>query len=74
MKYFFIALLVIASIIILITTLMMEPKTKAGSSFGQTDSNMFGTSVHKTKDAFLNKITIVAAVVFTVSLVAMLAI
>lgn len=68
----FIGLVVISSIIIILTTLMMEPKTNAGSSFGQ-DSNAFGKSLHQSKDRFLNKITIGAGLVFVVSLLIILA-
>lgn len=72
MNTFFIVLLVIASVIIIVATLLMDPKTGSGTAFGQ-DSNTFGTSVHKSKDQFLNKVTIVAGVVFVASLIAILA-
>lgn len=73
MQTFFIAVLVIASVIIIATTTMMEPKSRSGSAFGQESSNVYGTSVHRTKDHFLNKITVGAAVIFVLSLIAILA-
>ena len=72
MKTFIIILLVIASVVIIAATLMMEPKTNAGSLFGQ-ESNIYGTSVHRPKDALLNKMTIFSGVVFVLSLIALLA-
>ncbi|MDD7593294.1 MAG: preprotein translocase subunit SecG [Peptoniphilaceae bacterium] len=72
MEPLFIGLLVIASIVIIVATLLMSPKTGAGTAFGQ-DSNTYGTSVHKSKDQFLNKVTIGAGVVFVASLIAILA-
>lgn len=68
-----IGLIVVSSLIIIATTLMMEPKTGAGSAFGQ-DSNAFGKSVHQTKDRLLNKITVVAAFIFIAGLLGILAI
>ncbi|WP_308540517.1 preprotein translocase subunit SecG [uncultured Murdochiella sp.] len=67
-----IILLVIASVLIIAATLMMEPKTNAGTMFGQ-ESNVYGTSVHRPKDALLNKVTIICSVVFVLSLIALLA-
>ena len=72
MKYLFIALLVVSSIVIIVTTLMMEPKTRAGAMFGQ-DSNVHGTSMHKSKDDFLNKVVIIFGIVFGISLIGLLA-
>lgn len=68
----FIVILVISSIIIIATTLMMEPKTRAGASFGQ-ESNAFGKSAHQSRDKFLQKVTVIFAVIFLVSLIALLA-
>lgn len=72
MKTAVIILLVIASIVIIAATLVMEPKTKAGALFGQ-ESNVYGTSVHRPKDALLNKVTIISSAVFVLSLIALLA-
>ena len=72
MKTVVIILLVIASILIIAATMMMEPKTNAGTMFGQ-ESNVYGTSVHRPKDALLNKVTIICSVVFVLSLIALLA-
>ena len=73
LKPVIIAILVLASIVIIAATLMMEPKTKAGALFGQ-ESNVYGTSVHRPKDDMLNKATIVCGVIFVISLVALLAV
>lgn len=60
-------LLVVTSVIIIVATLMMKPKTGAGSLFGQ-EANMYGTSAYKSRDAFLGKITIISSVIFVISL------
>ncbi len=68
MNTLFIILLVISSIVIIGTTLVMEPKTGAGSMYGQ-DANAFGTSAYHNRDHMLNKFTVISAVVFVVSLI-----
>lgn len=66
MKTVFVALLAISSLAIVITTLIMEPKQ-------QGMDGVFGGSgsVHNTarsaKESLLQKITIIAAVVFMIS-------
>jgi len=70
---FFIGLLVIASIVIIVTTMLMEPKTQgAGSAYGQ-ETNTFGKSAHQSKDYALNRFTVMAGVVFVACLIAILA-
>ncbi len=64
-------LLVVTSVIIIVATLMMKPKTGAGSLFGQ-EANMYGTSAYKSRDAFLNKITIICSVIFVISLLGLI--
>lgn len=70
MKTILIGLLAIVSIIIIVATSMMEPKTQGmGGVYGQ-DTNSFGTSAHQSKDKMLNKVTIICAIVFMVALIA----
>lgn len=68
----FTVLLVIASVVVIITTLLMEPKEGPDILYGK-DSNAFGKSAHKSKDAMLTSVTIVAACVFVVSLIGLVA-
>lgn len=67
MKNLFMILLVISSIGIIIATNLMEPKQQGmGGSYGQ-DTNVFGRTANKAKEALLQKITIISAVVFMLS-------
>nr|WP_083430799.1 preprotein translocase subunit SecG [Ndongobacter massiliensis] len=74
METFFVVLLVIVSVLIIVATLAMEPKTQgAGSAYGQ-ETNVFGKSAHQSRDRMLQKITIICSLVFMISLIAILAI
>lgn len=67
METVFIALLVVASVGIILATLMMEPVTKGmGSTYGQ-DTNVFGRSAHRSKEQLLRRITVVCAAIFVVA-------
>ncbi|NLW53054.1 MAG: preprotein translocase subunit SecG [Tissierellia bacterium] len=67
MQTFFIGLLVVASIIIIVTTLLMEPKTEGMGSLTGAESNVFGKSASRNKERLLQRIMIGAAVVFMIS-------
>lgn len=67
MKTVFLALLVISSLGIIISTLLMEPKAEGMGSLSGQDSNVFGAGATKTKEALLNKIVVVSGVLFLVS-------
>lgn len=71
MKTFNMIVLVVSSIAIIITTLLMKPKTGAGSLFGQ-EANMYGTSAYKSREGMLNKLTIIFAVIFVISLLGLI--
>lgn len=74
MRTFFIVLLVLASLAIIVATQMIEPKSQgAGAMYGQ-DTNTFGSAAFQTRDKLLNKVTIISAVVFMVSLIGLLAV
>lgn len=66
MEQVFIALLVIASLVIIVATLMMEPVSKGVTGYGQ-ETNVFGKSAHRSKEQLLRRVTIVSAVVFVIS-------
>lgn len=68
MKTLFIIILVLASLGIIGATVIMDPKTGAGSSYGQ-DANAFGTSAYKGKDIMLNKVATVCSIIFVISLI-----
>lgn len=68
MKTFFIAALVLASIVIVFATVALEPKSQgAGAVYGQ-ESNAFGSSSHRMRDRMFNRATIIASIVFLISL------
>ncbi len=67
MQTFLIVLLMIASVSIIIATLLQEPKTEGMGTLTGSETNVFGKMAHKSKDAILSKIVVVAAVVFMLS-------
>lgn len=67
MDTFFVVLLSLASIAIIVATLMMEPKTQGMGTISGAETNIFGKSAHKTRDNMLSRITVISAVVFMVS-------
>lgn len=69
MQTFFIVLLVISSLAIIVSTLMMEPKTEGMGTLTGGETNVFGKSASRGKEQILQTIMIVAAVVFLVSAV-----
>lgn len=68
----FTVLLIIASIVMIIVSLLTETKEGPDVLYGQT-SNAFGQSAHKTKDAMLASVMIIASCVFVVSLLGLIA-
>ncbi len=69
MQTFFIVLLVISSLAIIVSTLMMEPKTEGMGTLTGGETNVFGKSASRGKEQILQTIMIVAAVVFLISAV-----
>lgn len=69
MQTFFIVLLVISSLAIIVSTLMMEPKTEGMGTLTGGETNAFGKSASRGKEQILQTIMIVAAVVFLISAV-----
>lgn len=67
MQTVFIGLLVIASIVIIVSTLLMEPKTEGMGSLTGAESNVFGKSASRGKEKLLTKLMIGAAIVFMIS-------
>ena len=67
MQTLFIGLLVVASIIIIVTTLLMEPKTEGMGSLTGAESNVFGKSASRGREKLLSRLMIVSAVVFFIS-------
>lgn len=67
MQTFFAIILLIASLGIIISVLFQDPKSEGMGTLTGGETNVFGKSGHKTKDALLSKITIASAVVFMVS-------
>lgn len=73
MDKIFIVLLVISSIVIILATLMMEPKTQGAGSLYGMETNTFGTASHQSKDYLLTRATIVCSVLFVISLIGLVA-
>lgn len=69
MQTFFIVLLVISSLAIIVSTIMMEPKTEGMGTLTGGETNVFGKSASRGKEQILQTIMIVAAVVFLISAV-----
>lgn len=67
MHTLFIALLVISSIVIIATTLVMEPKTEGMGALYGADTNVFGKSASRGREKLLSRLMIVSAVVFFIS-------
>lgn len=67
MQNFMTVLLLMASVAIIIAVLLMEPKSQGMGTISGSDTNVFGKSGFKTKDALYNKVTVVASIVFLVS-------
>ncbi|MDO5690138.1 MAG: preprotein translocase subunit SecG [Tissierellia bacterium] len=74
MKTALTVLLLIASVVIIIAVLMMEPKSKGMGSISGGDTNIFGSGGKKTKDALLSRVVATSFVVFLVSAVLITAI
>lgn len=67
MQTFFIVLLVIASLAIIGSTLMMDPKTEGMGTLTGGETNVFGKSASRGKEQILSTVMVVAAVVFLIS-------
>ncbi|MDO5027299.1 MAG: preprotein translocase subunit SecG [Tissierellia bacterium] len=67
METLFIVLLVISSISIIVSTLLMEPKTEGMGSLTGGETNIFGKSASRGKERILSTIMVVAAIVFLIS-------
>lgn len=63
----FLVLLVVASITIVLASLLMEPKVEGLGSLSGEQSNVFGKSASRSKEKMLNNLMIGAALVFLVS-------
>lgn len=67
MKNFFAVVLLIASAGIIISVMLQSPKSEGMGNLAGGQSNVFGKSGFKTRDAMLSKVTLVSAVVFMIS-------
>lgn len=67
MYNFFIVLLAVASLVIIIATLLMEPKTEGMGTLSGGETNVFGKSASRGKEAILQRIMIVSSIVFLIS-------
>jgi len=63
----FITLLALSSLVIVLTVLVMEPKTEGMGTLGGGETNVFGKSASRGKEALLGKVMIGAAIVFLIS-------
>lgn len=67
METLFIVLLVISSLAIIVSTLLMEPKTEGMGTLSGGETNVFGKSASRGKEQVLSTIMVVAAIVFLIS-------
>lgn len=67
METLFIVLLVISSLAIIVSTLLMDPKTEGMGTLSGGETNVFGKSASRGKEQLLQTIMIVAAIVFLIS-------
>lgn len=67
MDKLFIVLLVISSLIIIVTTLIMEPKTEGMGSLSGAETNVFGKSASRGREKILQRLTVISAIVFLIS-------
>ena len=61
--------MILSSVAIVISTLLMEPKSEGMGSLSGSETNVFGKSASKGKEALLSRITVVSSVIFAVSTV-----
>lgn len=69
MQTFFIVLLVVSSLTIIVTSLLIEPKTEGMGTLTGGETNLFGKSASRGREEILQIIMIVAAVIFLISAV-----
>lgn len=67
MQRLFIGLLLVSSIVIIIATMLMEPKSEGMGALSGSETNVFGKSASRGKEKLLSLVTIVSAVVFMVT-------
>lgn len=70
MKTLFIALLLISCVGIIISTLLMDPKSEGTGALSGSSSNVFGKTASRGKEALLNKLTIIFGIMFVISTIA----
>lgn len=70
MKTLFIALLLISCVGIIISTLLMDPKSEGTGALSGSSSNVFGKTASRGKEALLNKLTIIFGIIFVISTIA----
>lgn len=67
-----IGLLAIISVVIILVSLMMEPKSEgAGATYGQS-SGAFGSTAHQAKEKLLQKVMIFSGAVAAICLIALI--
>ena len=74
MVNFLAIVLVIASIIIIAAVTLQDPKTEGLGALSGTQTNVFGTSAHKSKNEMLDKVAITGGVILFVASLIMIAI
>ena len=63
MENFFAVLLMLASLVIIISVTMQDPKTEGLGALTGQETNVFGRSAHRTKNEMLDKVVIAGGIV-----------
>ncbi|MCI5839691.1 MAG: preprotein translocase subunit SecG [Peptoniphilaceae bacterium] len=67
MTTFLSIVVLIASVMIIVSVCMQEPKSQDLGAISGQSSNLFGRSAHKSRDIFLNKFIIIGGILIFVS-------
>ena len=67
MDKLFIVLLVVSSVIIIVASLIMEPKTEGMGSLSGAETNVFGKYASRGREQILQRLMVISAIVFMIS-------
>ncbi|WP_394023471.1 preprotein translocase subunit SecG [Anaerococcus martiniensis] len=74
MENIFAVILMLASLIIVVSVTMQDPKTDGLGTLAGQETNVFGRSAHRTKNEMLDKVVIAGGVLLFLGSIIMLAV
>ena len=74
MENIFAVILMLASLIIVVSVTMQDPKTDGLGTLTGQETNVFGRSAHRTKNEMLDKVVIAGGVLLFIASLIMLAV